>query len=149
MWNRPGPAAEASGDAPRRTPTMEPEPSDGGVDAQATGRLRSEGLAARPAEVPTFTFGAARDAYRQQRPLALEDALADAISSQPPVLRQFLHHELKRLLTERMQAGQSVAPESLPALVGEVAERLSAGYPAPKHSVKQTRRRAGARATIR
>jgi len=108
----------------------------GCVDAAATETLRSRLLAARSAEPPVFTFGAARDAYRQQWPLALEDALADAISSQPPVLRQFLHHELKRLLTERMQAGQSVAPESLPALVGEVAERLSAGYPMPKHAVK-------------
>jgi len=105
--------------------------SDGSVDLAATKTTRRERLALRPAAPPTFTFGPARDAYRQQWPLLLEDALAQAISGQPPVLRQFLHHELKRLLTERMQAGERVAPELLPALVGEVAERLSAGYPAP------------------
>jgi N-methylhydantoinase B len=104
----------------------------GSVNAQATDVERRERLATRPADPPAFTFGAARDAYQQQWPLELQDALAEAISSQPPVSGQFLHHELKRLLTERMQAGERVTAELLPALVHEVADRLSAGYPTPK-----------------
>jgi N-methylhydantoinase B len=106
--------------------------ADGSVDRAATEVARHERRAQQPAAPPAFTFGPARDAYHQQWPLALEDALAEAISSQAPVLRQFLHHELKRLLADRIQAGETVTPEMLPVLVDEIAGRLSAGYPAPK-----------------
>jgi N-methylhydantoinase B len=103
--------------------------ADGSIDHAATESLRARRLAAQPAELPGFTFGAARDRYREQWPLVLEDALADAISSHPPVLRQFLHHELKRVIAERLSRGERVAPASLPLLVDEVAHRFTAGYP--------------------
>jgi hypothetical protein len=45
------------------------------------------------------------------------------------VLRQFLHHELKRLIADRLARGETVEPGSLDALVAEVGQRLSAGYP--------------------
>src|SRR5439155_9981724 len=53
---------------------------DGSADLSATDTLRARRLAGRPAEPPIFTFGVARDAYRRQWPLALEDALALAIA---------------------------------------------------------------------
>jgi hypothetical protein len=86
-------------------------------------------LADGPAAPPTFTFGPARDAYRRQWPLPLEDALAHAIADQPAVLRQFLHHELKRLITDRLARGETVEPGTVGALVAEVGQRVSAGYP--------------------
>jgi N-methylhydantoinase B len=103
--------------------------ADGSIDHAATDSLRAQRLAAQPAEPPTFTFGAARDQYREQWPLELEDALAAAIGGHPPILRQFLHHELKRLILDRLGHGDRVAPASLPSLVEEIAQRFTAGYP--------------------
>jgi N-methylhydantoinase B len=103
--------------------------SDGTVDLPGTESLRAQRLAERPLEVPTFTFGAARDAYRRQWPIALEDALADAIADQPAVLRQFLHHQVKRVITDRVAHGESVEPSEVSAIASEVSLRLSSGYP--------------------
>ena len=102
---------------------------DGCVDISATQVLRARRLAERPPSSPVFTFGAARDEYRRQWPLELEDAMARAIADQPAVLRQFLHHQLKQLIAARFARGESVPPESLGGLVAELGERLSAGYP--------------------
>src|SRR6185503_3339202 len=106
--------------------------ADGAADLPPTVALRARRLADGPTEPPEFTFGAARDAYRRQWPMALEDALANAIADQPAVLRQFLHHELKRLIGDRLARGEIVEPGGLDALVAEVGQRLSAGYPAPE-----------------
>jgi N-methylhydantoinase B len=103
--------------------------ADGALDVSATSILRARRLGELSAEVPAFTFGAARDAYRRQWPMALEDALAQAIADQPAVLRQFLHHQLKRLIAERMERGEAIDPAGVPAMVSEVGRRLGAGYP--------------------
>jgi hypothetical protein len=103
--------------------------ADGSVDVVATEALRDRRLAERPSEPPTFTFGPARDHYREQWPMALEDALAAAIADQPSVVRQFLHHQMKHHIAERQARGETVAPSAIAALVSEVAQRLSAGYP--------------------
>jgi hypothetical protein len=103
--------------------------ADRSLDHAATATLRAQRLAAQRAEPPTFAFGAARDRYRERWPVELEDALAEAIGGHPPVLRQFLHHELKRLIAERLDHGERVLPALLPSLVDEVAHRFTAGYP--------------------
>jgi len=103
--------------------------AEGVADVAGTQALRTRRLAEQPAELPTFTFGAARDAYRRQWPIELEDALAEAVAGQPAVLRQFLHHQLKRLIAERIQRGEVVDASTLAGLVGQVSERFSAGYP--------------------
>jgi hypothetical protein len=45
------------------------------------------------------------------------------------VLRQFLHHQLKRVITDRIAHGQRVAPSDVPAIATEVSRRMSSGYP--------------------
>jgi N-methylhydantoinase B len=103
---------------------------EGCVDAATTEALRAGRLTERGnAEPPAFTFGVARDEHRRQWPLNLEDALAQAIADQPAVLRQFLHHQLKQLIAERLAQGESVPPESIGGLVAELGQRFSAGYP--------------------
>jgi N-methylhydantoinase B len=102
---------------------------DGCVDAGATEALRAQQHATRSAEPPTFTFGAARDAYRQQWSVELEDALWSAVAAEPSVLRQFLHARLKLAIAERFRRGESVTPADVPDLVRSMRTRFTAGYP--------------------
>jgi N-methylhydantoinase B len=102
---------------------------EGMLDEARTEMQRAQLLSLRPTEVPTFTFGAARDAYRQQWPLAFEDALAQVIADQPGVLRQFLHHEVKRVIADRMARGWRVEPADVAGIAAEVSRRMNSGYP--------------------
>jgi hypothetical protein len=61
--------------------------------------------------------------------LALEDALAQVIADQPGVLRQFLHHEVKRVIADRMARGWRVEPADVAGIAAEVSRRMNSGYP--------------------
>ena len=104
---------------------------EGEVDCTATERKRRERLAGGP-ETPLFTFGPARDDYRRRWPIELEDAVAVAVVGHSPLLRQFLHQQLKTAISERYNAGNPVMPEGVGVILAGVESRLNVGYPHPQ-----------------
>ncbi len=97
------------------------------VDEDATARRRQDIAAERDWEsAPLYGFGAAREAYMKKWSTELEDALTEAVSNLPVQLQQFLHQRLHDAIEARLESGETVAPEELPALLDTERSRLIA-----------------------
>lgn len=107
----------------------------GRPDEAATRQLRQQMRQARGwTEPPAFSFGKAREDYRQRWPVVLEDALNEAVATLPPLLRQVMHSRLKKNIEARFKNGESVRPEDLPSILNELTARLDIGYPQPRNA---------------
>ena len=92
--------------------------ADGSVDARATATRRAEIRAARGwTEPPLHGLGPAREAHDALWTDPLEDAVAAATVGLPVALRQFLHERLMAEVGRRLDAGETVEPGDVPALL--------------------------------
>jgi N-methylhydantoinase B len=96
---------------------------DGGLDVDATRKLRVELAEGRPA-AGRFTFGPEREAHEAAYPDELRRALVRLVLPLPPGPRQRVWNLGMTRILERARAGESTSPESLPALLGISPEPL-------------------------
>jgi N-methylhydantoinase B len=101
----------------------------GVVDEPATAAERQQRGANQPSTPPLFSFGPARDAYRQRWSIALEDAIASAVAGRRAVLKQFLHKQLRDAITERFERGESTEPGDVAAILAGLEAHLGVGFP--------------------
>lgn len=102
----------------------------GQSDHGATAQLRQEMRQARQwVDPPLFSFGPAREAYRQKWPENLEDSLIQLVASQPPLQRGFAHQLLKAAISARLEQGQAVSAEEVLTIWTGLKARLATGYP--------------------
>jgi N-methylhydantoinase B len=105
----------------------------GRPDEAATRQLRQQMRQARGwTEPPAFSFGKAREDYRQRWSVELEDALNEAVAPLPPLLRQVMHGRLKKNIEARFERRETVTPESLASIMKGLTARLDIGYPKPR-----------------
>jgi N-methylhydantoinase B len=97
---------------------------DGGVDAEATAALRVDRRQRHAGPVPAFSFGPEREAYERIWPDPLRTAVVRALLPYPGRLRTFLWERVSRAVEERVQAGDTVTPESVPELVAATLSGL-------------------------
>lgn len=92
---------------------------EGGLDAAATEALRAAMRASR-GPLKEFDFGPVRDAYHARWPAALHDAVSAATQAMPRVQRQTSFRALHTEIDRRLDAGETVAPDDVPALLAAI-----------------------------
>jgi len=100
------------------------------VSEEQTSRLRTEMRRERSwTEPPVFTYGHARDAYRQRWTVRLEDSLNEVLKPLPTLARQFYHHRLKREINDRFERGEQIRPAQVARVLEDLKHRLESGFP--------------------
>ncbi len=89
---------------------------EGGLDAGATEALRDEMRSSR-GSLKEFDFGPVREAYHARWPSALHDAVAAITQEMPRVQRQTSYRALYGEIDRRLDAGETVRPEDVPAVL--------------------------------
>ena len=103
---------------------------DGGgrIDRAATAAQRAALRAGRGwTEPPAFSFGEAREAHERRWTAALQDALQAAIAHLPGLRRQVMHRHLERAIEERLEAGETVAPNEVPGILATLESERAGG----------------------
>ena len=100
--------------------------ADAVVDATATEARRTALRAQRAwSAPPAFSYGQAREAYEKRWPQDLQDALQAAIAGYPALRRQVMHQHVERAIDERIDRGERVGPEHVPAVLAELESVLA------------------------
>lgn len=78
---------------------------------------------------PEFTFGEARGIYQKSWSVELEDAINQAVSPYPGLLRQYLHHMLKEKIKNEIDMNGDFQISDIHNLLEDIRENVQAGYP--------------------
>jgi N-methylhydantoinase B len=100
------------------------------VDLEKTNQIRQDIRRTRSwSKPPEFTFGAAREAFRNKWSVDLEDAINEAVSQYPGLLRQYLHQMLKERIKNEIQIHDDFQNNAIHNLLEEIKIDVQAGYP--------------------
>jgi len=92
-----------------------------GLDTDATVKLRKAMRDARGGKpLKAFDFGPVREAYHQRWPSAMHDAISGLVQPLPRVQRQIFYRALYEEIDRRIDAGATVTPEAVPAILAEI-----------------------------
>jgi hypothetical protein len=77
-----------------------------------------------------FDFGPAREAYHARWPAAMHDAISAVVQEMPLVQRQVSYRALYQEVDRMIDAGETVTPDQVPALLARI--QSAPRRPAPK-----------------